>query len=315
LGVVFVLACGLALSVGSVRLGLWRVFTSGLNVTERAIVLYLRLPRVLLAGFVGAALAISGGVFQALLRNPLADPYVLGVSSGSAVGAILAIMAGYAASGWWLPFFAFLGALATVGVVYLAAQVQGRVEAETLLLAGVVTGAFFSAVIMFLLSVAPRAELQGIIFWLMGDLSAADYSRVGVVAPYVLAGAGVLWCYASRVNLLLLGEEEASALGVEVEGVKLRLYVLASLLTGAAVSVCGVIGFVGLIVPHTVRLIWGNDYRLLLPACFLLGGAFLVLADGLARWVLAPLELPVGVVTAACGAPFFIYLLRRRRRG
>lgn len=280
---------------------------------QGVIILSIRLPRIILAGLIGAALAAAGSIFQALLRNPLADPYILGISSGAAVGAISVIVLGYAASGWGIPLFSFLGALLTIGLVFYVARVREKVHTNTLLLAGVIVNSFFSAVIMLLLSLSSRHDLQGIIYWLMGDLGQADYKKMIIVLPYILLGFGALYLYSPKINLMLLGEEEALQLGVEVERVKRVLYLLASLITGAAVSVCGIIGFVGLIIPHIVRLIWGNDYRLLLPASFLLGGAFLIIADTVARSVISPLELPVGVVTAICGTPFFIYLLRTRK--
>ncbi len=295
-----------------------RIFQHGLTETEIlkpqvVIILSIRLPRIILAGLIGAALAVSGSIFQALLRNPLADPYILGISSGAAVGAISVIVLGYAASGWGIPLFSFAGALFTIGLVFYVAKTRERINTNTLLLAGVIVNSFFSAVIMLLLSISSMQDLHGIIYWLMGDLGQADYNKLVIVLPYILLGSGALYLYAPKINLLLLGEDEAMQLGVEVERVKKILYLLASLVTGAAVSVCGIIGFVGLIIPHIVRLIWGNDYRLLLPASFLLGGSFLIIADTIARTIISPVELPVGVVTAICGTPFFIYLLRSRK--
>ncbi len=281
--------------------------------TQGVIILSIRLPRIILAGLIGAALAAAGSIFQALLRNPLADPYILGISSGAAVGAISVILLGYAAGGWCIPLFSFIGALLTVLLVFYVARTREKIQTNTLLLAGVIVNSFFSAVIMLLLSISNGHDLQGILYWLMGDLGQADYGKLVLILPYILGGVGVLYLYTPKINLMLLGEDEAGQLGVEVETTKKILYLLASLITGAAVSVCGIIGFVGLIIPHIVRLIWGNDYRLLLPASFLLGGSFLIIADTIARTIISPVELPVGVITAVCGTPFFIYLLRTRK--
>ena len=283
--------------------------------TQQAIIFSLRLPRVILAVLVGAALSMAGAVFQALLRNPLADPYILGISSGAAVGAIGAILLGAGAIGWLTPLSSFLGALLSIILVFHTARSGKRIHPNTLLLAGVIINAFFAALIMLLLSVASSHDLQNIISWLMGDLSMADYSAIVIILPYLLGGMLGIYFWANRLNLILLGEEEAVQLGVEVERLKKTLFLLASLVTAVAVCTCGIIGFVGLIVPHVARLIWGNDQRLLLPASCLLGAAFLVLADTIARTVIAPTELPVGVITAICGTPFFIYLLRSRRVG
>ncbi len=281
--------------------------------SKDVIILSIRLPRIMLAGLIGAALGASGAIFQALLRNPLADPYILGISSGAAVGAILVITSGYAAGGWGIPLFSFIGALLTMSLVFYVAKARQMINTNTLLLAGVIVNSFFSAIIMLMLSLSSGHDLQGIIYWLMGDLGAADYHKLALILPYILLGVIILYLYTPKINLLLLGEDEAAQLGVEVERTKKILYLLASLITAAAVSVCGIIGFVGLIIPHMVRLMWGNDYRLLLPASFFLGGSFLIIADTIARTIISPVELPVGVVTAICGTPFFIYLLRTRK--
>ncbi len=281
--------------------------------TEQLIILSLRIPRATLAGLVGAGLSVSGVIFQALLRNPLADPYILGVSSGAAVGAIVAILLGLSTLSLGLPAASFLGALLTVlGVFYFGRQ-NGKIHPNTLLLAGVIIGSFLSAVIMFFISVSQREELHTIIFWLMGDFSLSNYRMVAMIIPYIFFGFLLLYLHARQLNLVLSGEEYALQLGVDVERLRLISYVSASLITAASVSVCGLIGFVGLIVPHSVRLIFGPDHRLLLPASGLAGAAFLIASDTLARTLLAPVELPVGVITAAFGGPFFIYLLRTRK--
>jgi iron complex transport system permease protein len=280
---------------------------------EGLIILSVRLPRILLAGLVGAALAVAGCSFQALLRNPLADPYILGVSSGSALGAVSAILAGLSTASFGMPLASFSGAIVTVMLVFHVGRVGWGLHTNTLLLAGVIISAFFSAIIMFLISVAQNEDLSKIVFWLMGDFSFANYRFILIILPYVLGGIGVLYSYARGFNLMVMGEETAIQLGIDVERLKKVAYVFASLITAAAVSVCGLIGFVGLIIPHAVRILFGPDHRLLIPASALVGASFLICSDTIARTIAAPTELPVGAVTATFGAPFFIYLLKRRR--
>ena len=312
-----------SITVGSVKVRTFRsiyiLFQSFLGLksagteTEQVIILSLRFPRALLAGLVGAGLSVSGVIFQALLRNPLADPYILGVSSGSAVGAIVAILMGIGSFSFGIPLASSAGALLTVLMVFFFGRQDGKIHPNALLLAGVVTSSFLSALIMFFISVSQREELRTIIFWLMGDFSFASYQAVRMIVPYILSGIFVLYLLSRPLNLLLAGEENAVQLGVDVERLKLLSYFFASLITAAAVSVCGLIGFVGLIVPHSVRLLLGPDHRLLIPASALVGASFLIASDTLARVLLAPTELPVGVITAAFGGPFFIYLLRTRK--
>jgi len=280
---------------------------------ERTIILSLRFPRALLAGLVGAGLSVSGAVFQALLRNPLADPYILGVSSGSAVGAIIAILLGLSALSFGLPLASFAGALITIALVFYFGKQEGKIHPNILLLAGVITGSFLSAIIMFLLSISQKEELHTILFWLMGNFSFANPRAIGIVLPYIGAGFFLLYWNSRHLNLILSGEENALQLGVDVERLKIISYLSASLITAASVSLCGLIGFVGLIIPHSVRLLFGPDHRLLLAASALIGASFLIASDTLARTLLAPVELPVGVITAAFGGPFFIYLLRKRK--
>jgi iron complex transport system permease protein len=273
----------------------------------------IRLPRVLLAMLVGAALAVSGTALQALLRNPLADPYVLGISSGAALGAIIALWVGgrlAAAS----PLVAFAGALVTMAWVYLLGRRAGRLASYTLVLAGVITASFLSAVILFVLTLLSTRDVRGIAFWLMGDLSVVTETQLRILLPVVVLGILTLYTFAKDLNVLLLGEEEAAHLGVNVVRVQTAVYVLASLLTGVAVSVSGAIGYLGLLVPHLGRMVVGNDHRTLLPTAALGGAIVLTLSDTLARTVVAPAELPVGAVTALAGAPVFIYLLRRTAR-
>lgn len=279
-----------------------------------AIVRDLRLPRAVLAALVGAALSASGATFQALLRNPLADPYILGVSGGAAVGAVLAVVLGLAtATIWAIPLAAFVGALLAIVTVLRIALIVGRtLDTRILLLAGVVVGAFFNACILLVLTFADVESFRSAIFWMMGSLAGATWSRTAVLAFYLVPAVMLLMTLARALNLFAIGEETAAYLGTHVERVKWAAFGTASLLTAAAVALSGVIGFVGLVTPHVVRIVWGSDYRFLIPAATLLGAALLALTDALARTVAAPTELPVGVVTAFVGVPFFVWLLRRR---
>ena len=315
-GALLVVGLG-ALALGGVHLSwreVWSALTGAASSPEaRVIVREIRLPRVLLAMLVGAALAVSGTALQALLRNPLADPYVLGISSGAALGAIIALWVGgrlAAAS----PLVAFAGALVTMAWVYLLGRRAGRLASYTLVLAGVITASFLSAVILFVLTLLSTRDVRGIAFWLMGDLSVVTETQLRILLPVVVLGIVTLYAFAKDLNVLLLGEEEAAHLGVNVARVQTAVYVLASLLTGVAVSVSGAIGYLGLLVPHLGRMVVGNDHRTLLPTAALGGAIVLTLSDTLARTVVAPAELPVGAVTALAGAPVFIYLLRRTAR-
>ena len=281
------------------------------------VVLELRLPRVILAALAGGGLAVAGAAFQALTRNPLADPAVLGVAGGAALGAVLGHLWGFEgtlAGTVGLSAAAFAGALIAAILVYLIAAAGGSLPIQTLLLAGVITGLFFSAVITLVVSLVDFAQLGGILHWLMGSLGIVGYRAVGVIAVGTAVGTAMIYAQARALNVLALGEESALQLGVEAERVKRIVFVASSLLTGVIVAQTGPIGFVGLIVPHGVRLLIGADNRLLLPVAAGVGATFLVLADTLARVVVQPAELPVGVVTAFCGAPFFVYLLRTRLR-
>ncbi|HEU5411525.1 MAG TPA: iron ABC transporter permease [Candidatus Acidoferrales bacterium] len=279
--------------------------------SDRLVVFGLRLPRIALGVLVGAALSVSGASFQALLRNPLADPYVLGVSSGAALGAIVSL-AWFPHQPWTMQALAFIGALITVAVVFFLGRRGGQLDSTTLLLAGIVAASFLSAIIMFLMTTLSGRDLRGMAFWLMGDLATAPAVRLWFLFLLLIIALGAIYTTASDLNLILTGEREAYHLGVNVPRVKLVVYVGASLLTGVAVSVSGAIGYVGLLIPHVIRLIFGSDYRLLIPASALGGAIAVTLADTLARTIVAPTELPVGAMTAAIGAPVFIYLLKRR---
>jgi len=277
------------------------------------IVWNLRVPRALLAFLVGGSLGVAGAGLQALVRNPLADPFLLGLSGGAGLGAVLAI-ALHLSGPWALPVAAFVGALAALGLVYrlgLVGGTGGALDPRILLLGGVAIGAFAAAVTTAIVSLADAAELRNAFLWLWGGLSGASWDTVLIVALYAPVPLVVLFAASRPLDLLALGEESAGYLGADVERVKRRVYLAASLLTAVAVAMSGVIGFVGLVVPHIARLTWGHRHRVLLPAAFLGGGALLAIADTLARTVVAPRELPVGVVTALIGVPVFAMLLRR----
>ncbi len=269
------------------------------------------MPRIVLAAFVGFALALGGVVFQALLRNPLADPFILGVSSGSAFGAVIGILLGFSL-GIGVPIMSFAGALLTLFLLLLFGMKSIGMESSTILLTGVIINAFFTATIMFFVSVSSDAKLYSMLFWLYGDLSQTSYSYLYLIAPVLLASFVLLYGFSSRLNLLTVGEDSALRMGVDVARTKLVLLVVVSLMIGTVVAFSGLIGFVGLIVPHLARMAIGSDHRLLLPVASLGGACFLVVADTLARTLIAPSELPVGVISAFVGAPFFLYLLLGR---
>lgn len=323
---VLVGAIVLALAVGTARIGLsevagillGKIFPNPVAGAEahETIVLSLRLPRILLAGIVGSALGLAGAGFQAISRNPLADPYVLGVSSGAAFGVVVGVLTGLGAGAGilFLPLFGFAGALVAAVVVYGIASIDGRLPVQTLLLAGVVVSLFFSSAIMLASSLIQAEELQGVVFYLMGNLRVVSYPAIGIVAACLVVGTALIYGQVLPLNLLSAGEEAAAQLGVEPERVKRIVFVACSLVTGAAVSASGSIAFVGLMVPHAVRFCVGPDNRLVVPASVLAGAIFLILADIVARTVVAPTEIPVGVITAFLGAPFFAYLLRSRYR-
>ena len=281
----------------------------------RLIVRQVRLPRVLLASLVGAALSISGAAMQGLFRNALASPYILGVASGAAAGAALAILLA-GSSVVWLPIGAFLGALAAASIVYgLARGRDRRTSVFTLILAGVAVGSLFGAITSLSIFVSSRGErMSDIVFWMMGGLGRSGWSGVVVLAPVVLVCGAGLFLFAPQLNALARGEQGAFHLGVHPERTTRLLLVLSTLLTAAAVSMAGTIGFVGLIIPHLLRLIVGPDHRTLLPCSAIGGAAFLVWADLASRTLLRPIELPVGILTAFLGAPFFLYLLKTQAR-
>jgi len=300
----------------SLKAVLTRSADSNVN-PDYEIFVQIRLPRIILACAVGAALAASGVVLQALLRNPLADPYILGISSGAGLGAIIAIVSGINWTLWGrspIAVFAFLGALATVWLVWLIGRATGRTNVTGLLLAGVVVNAFFSAVIMFLTSIAKSEQIHSTIFWLMGNMTEESYPVLWFTAGSVIAGVAALYYISPQLNALSFGADDARSTGVNVLRTQTIALAVTAAITAAAVSLSGLIGFVGLIVPHAVRLVFGPDHRRLLPLSAIVGAIFLVAADTLARTVVAPAQLPVGVVTALVGGPFFLILLVRYTR-
>lgn len=307
----------LGLAAGSSGFGLSAVLKSlkGESGAElmNAIIWRLRLPRVLLAALLGATLSLGGMVFQALLRNPLAEPYILGISGGSAIGAIVGILLGLARfPGVWLT--AFAGSLATLGLLYLMASGRSMLRGNTLLLSGVMVNAFCSAVILFLVSIAQDSRLHNIIFWLMGDLAAATNQNVISLSATVVPCFIIIFSRSHALNLLTFGNDMARTMGVNIRTTTSLLLVVTSLMVSATVSYCGLVGFVGLVMPHLLRMIWGPDHRLLAPASILGGAAFMVICDMLARTLPDQGEMPVGVITALIGAPLFVYLLRKSNK-
>jgi iron complex transport system permease protein len=276
-----------------------------------------RLPRIILSAIVGAALACSGVVFQALLRNPLADPYILGISSGAGLGAVIAVVSGINWTLWGrspIALFAFAGALITIWLVWFISRLTGKFHVTGLLLAGVVVNTFFSAVIMFLTSVAKGQEIYATIFWLMGNITEEDFFVLWVAAGCVLAGILVLFNISPQLNVLSFSEQDAKSIGVDTTRIHTIAFAVAAFMTAVAVSLSGLIGFVGLVIPHAVRLVFGPDHRQLFPLSCAVGAIFLVTADTLARVIVAPAQLPVGVVTAIIGGPFFLVLLVKYSR-
>jgi iron complex transport system permease protein len=302
----------LSLLIGSVSVSPARLLSPGLRG-----ILFLRITRLILATVAGAALAVVGAILQGLLKNPLADPYILGISSGSGLGAVIAILFGLNLTflgSLSLPLFAFLAGLITIFLVYLLSKKGPRVNTEDLLLSGVIITAMLSGIIMFIVSATEQEGLHSALWWLLGNTQIYDLKLLVVVSVISVIGIVVSTFLARNLNIMSLGEEEAITMGLDVEKIKLIFFIISSVMTAAIVSVCGMIGFVGLIIPHIARKIIGPDHRRLIPASALCGGIYLILCDILARRVTQPVELPIGVVTAICGAPFFILLLRRSRR-
>jgi len=294
-------------------------FTPTWQPADETIIFNIRLPRVIGGALIGAALATAGVLFQGLLRNPMADPYVIGTSAGAALGATIAMLVplNLAFLGFGLvPIAAFAGALITVMVVYNLSRVAGKTPIVSMLLAGIVVSSLLTAVVFFLITISERLNLNlhSVYSFLMGHISVTSWSQVAIVAPLVIGGIFGARLMAFHLNAFAMGEEGAAYLGVTIERDKLLTLGLGSLLTAAAVSISGLIGFVGLVIPHAVRLILGPDHRILIPASALAGAIFLIIADLLARIILSPIEIPVGIITAVIGGPFFLYILRRSKR-
>jgi iron complex transport system permease protein len=317
----FALICVVLIAslIGSERLpaasSLCALFTNnsascGLGGEQRAILFDIRLPRILLAATVGASLATAGAGYQALLRNPLAEPYLLGISNGAAVGTMIALVF-FTTHVWSRPALAFAGALSATFVVYRLARGRAGTSPERLILAGVIVTTFLSSAIVFITAMMDATRIRSFTFWLLGDLSGTTSSLLLIAIIAAIIGTTILTLNARALNLLMLGERDAFDLGVEVGRVRLTIFLTASLLVGTAVAASGSVGYVGLVVPHLVRLSLGSDHRLAIPAASLTGALFVIIADTIARTVIAPRELPVGAITALIGAPLFIYLLRR----
>lgn len=315
---VLLMAMFLGLSLGSSQSGIKAVFQNILGIGPHdpmvaTIIWKIRFPRILLATLVGGTLSLGGLVFQALLKNPLAEPYILGISGGSAIGAIIGILIGFAKFPG-VSLMAFSGSIGTLLLILVMSSGQTILKKDALLLSGVMVNAFCGAVIMFLVSLTQDARLHNIIFWLMGDLSMVDMPQVGILAAMLLPCFFLLFWFSNSMNLLLMGKEMAQTMGVNVKAVTVTLLVVTSFMVSATVSYCGLVGFVGLVVPHLLRLLFGPDHRVLVPACVFGGGAYLVFCDVLARALPEQGEMPAGVITAMVGAPLFIYLLKRTRR-
>lgn len=308
----------LGISLGPTRSGMYAVIqnlvgTAAPDSMLNTIIWHIRFPRVLLAALVGATLSLGGLVFQALLRNPLAEPYILGISGGSAIGAIFGILMGFSMFPG-VSLTAFAGSLATLLLILIMSSGQTILKKDALLLSGVMVNAFCAAVIMFLISMTQDSRLHNIIFWLMGDLSMVDIHQVGILAAILLPCFLLLFWLSNTMNLLLMGKELAQSMGVNIKAVTVTLLVATSFMVSATVSYCGLLGFVGLVMPHLLRLILGPDHRILVPACVLGGGAYLVFCDILARVLPEQSEMPAGVITAMIGAPLFIFLLKKTSR-
>jgi iron complex transport system permease protein len=293
--------------LGSVPLSLTSLFS-----LEYKEILFMRLSRVVLGLVAGAGLAVAGVIFQGILRNPLAEPYVLGVSSGAGLGAVLGMF--FSVGILFIPWAAFIGAALTMVLVYQLAKIHGNVSTEGLLLSGVIVGAVFSSLLLFFVSISPNEGMHGITWWLLGSLQVFEPTLLYMVGGIVLFGILCALYFARDLNAMILGEEEAMHLGIRVETVRKILFVVASLITGSIVCVCGIIGFVGLIVPHAMRLVFGVNHRLLIPASALAAAIFLIVSDTISRVVIPPVEMPIGVITTLIGGPLFIILLRKKNK-
>ena len=316
--VVLLIAFSLGLSIGPTKSGMRAAFSALFSTNESDSVLYsivwhIRLPRVLLAAVVGATLSLGGLVFQALLRNPLAEPFILGISGGSAIGAIIGILLGLARFPG-ICFMSFLGSLATLALILVMSTGKSILRKDALLLSGVMVNAFCSAIIMFLISITQDARLHNIIFWLMGDLSTADLPQVVILGAILIPCFILVFVFSHSMNLLMMGKDMALTMGINIKAVTITLLIVTSFMVSATVSFSGLVGFVGLVIPHLLRLVLGPDHRFLVPACLFGGASYLVLCDLLARTLPQQGEIPAGVITALIGAPLFIILLKKSRK-
>ena len=317
LSVLFFAVLVMSIILGAARVpwsDFYGILTGGAtDAAAYSILVQIRLPRILLAASVGGALSICGVVMQSILRNPLAEPFVLGLSGGAAVGSILFILLGLSMAGGGF-FFSFVGAISTLVVVLVLSRRKGGFSTTRIILTGVVVNAFFTAFIMFVITTTSDELLHAILFWLYGDLSHSTYVNVWILSVVLLFSFAVTFLFSRYLNIIGVNEEMGYQLGIEVERVKYLLLILVSILTAFTVSLSGIIGFVGLIVPHLMRMAFGNDHRLLLPASLIFGGVFMMIADTAARTIISPSELPVGVITAFLGAPFFLMLMFRDKK-
>ena len=316
--VVLLIAFSLGLSIGPTKSGIRSVFSALFSTNESDSTLYsivwrIRFPRVLLATVVGATLSLGGLVFQALLRNPLAEPFILGISGGSAIGAIIGILLALSRFPG-ICVTSFLGSLATLALILVMSTGKSILRKDALLLSGVMVNAFCSAIIMFLVSITQDARLHNIIFWLMGDLSTADLSQVVVLGAILIPCFVIVFVFSHAMNLLMMGRDMALTMGINIRAVTITLLTVTSFMVSATVSFSGLVGFVGLVIPHLLRLVLGPDHRILVPACLFGGAAYLVLCDLLARTLPQQGEMPAGVITALIGAPLFIILLKKSRK-
>ena len=316
--VVLFIAFSLGLSIGPTQSGIRSAFSALFTKNQSDSILYsivwrIRFPRVLLAAVVGATLSLGGLVFQALLRNPLAEPFILGISGGSAIGAIIGILLGLSRFPG-ICFTSFLGSLGTLALILVMSTGKSVLRKDALLLSGVMVNAFCSAIIMFLVSITQDARLHNIIFWLMGDLSAADLPQVVILGAILIPCFIMVFMFSHAMNLLMMGKDMARTMGINIKAVTFTLLIVTSFMVSATVSFSGLVGFVGLVIPHLLRLVLGPDHRSLVPACLFGGAAYLVLCDLLARTLPQQGEMPAGVVTALIGAPLFIILLKKSRK-
>ncbi|MEK4523257.1 iron ABC transporter permease [Psychrobacillus sp. FSL W7-1457] len=312
-----IVAIWLGVSVGSVKVPISTLWDTGTDAIATNIVWKIRMPRVILAGLVGASLAIAGAAFQSLLKNPLADPYTLGVSSGASVGAVATLFFGISVpflGMFTLPVFSMLGALATMlTVITFAKLVDRAMKMETIILTGIIFSSFLGSVISLMIALTGE-ELRQIIGWLLGSVSMRGWSYVQMALPFIIIGSLLLWLNRRELNAMLFGEERAQHLGVEVKKRKMMILIGGSMLTGTAVAVSGTIGFVGLVVPHMTRLLFGSDNRHVLPLSFINGASLLIICDLVSRTIISPTELPIGVITAFIGAPVFAFIFFRQRK-